>query len=64
MTLIFFFFKQDDLVTLRKQMRAFCLMCQRYLTNVNTAVKEQVKQPKEKHNFMFSICSQICMKNC
>uniref|UniRef100_A0A7N8YBD2 Cohesin subunit SA n=1 Tax=Mastacembelus armatus TaxID=205130 RepID=A0A7N8YBD2_9TELE len=32
---------QDDLVTLRKQMRAFCMMCQRYLTNVNTAVKEQ-----------------------
>ena len=30
------------MVTLRKQMRAFCLMCQRYLTNVNTAVKEQV----------------------
>uniref|UniRef100_A0AAY4ASE7 Stromal antigen 2a n=1 Tax=Denticeps clupeoides TaxID=299321 RepID=A0AAY4ASE7_9TELE len=24
-----------------KQMRAFCLMCQRYLTSVNTAVKEQ-----------------------
>lgn len=35
---------QDDLVTLRKQMRAFCMMCQRYLTNVNTAVKEQVTQ--------------------
>lgn len=34
---------QDDLLTLRKQMRAFCMMCQRYLTNVNTAVKEQVK---------------------
>lgn len=30
------------MVTLRKQMRAFCMMCQRYLTNVNTAVKEQV----------------------
>lgn len=29
-------------MTLRKQMRAFCMMCQRYLTNVNTAVKEQV----------------------
>uniref|UniRef100_A0AAY4ATE4 Cohesin subunit SA n=1 Tax=Denticeps clupeoides TaxID=299321 RepID=A0AAY4ATE4_9TELE len=25
----------------KKQMRAFCLMCQRYLTSVNTAVKEQ-----------------------
>lgn len=34
---------QDDLLTLRKQMRAFCMMCQRYLTNVNTAVKEQVQ---------------------
>ena len=33
---------QEDMVTLRKQMRAFSLMCQRYLTNVNTAVKEQV----------------------
>uniref|UniRef100_A0A3Q3M515 Cohesin subunit SA n=1 Tax=Mastacembelus armatus TaxID=205130 RepID=A0A3Q3M515_9TELE len=33
--------RKDDLVTLRKQMRAFCMMCQRYLTNVNTAVKEQ-----------------------
>uniref|UniRef100_A0A674PIX0 Cohesin subunit SA n=1 Tax=Takifugu rubripes TaxID=31033 RepID=A0A674PIX0_TAKRU len=33
--------RKDDLLTLRKQMRAFCMMCQRYLTNVNTAVKEQ-----------------------
>uniref|UniRef100_A0A667Z9A4 Cohesin subunit SA n=1 Tax=Myripristis murdjan TaxID=586833 RepID=A0A667Z9A4_9TELE len=33
--------RKEDLVTLRKQMRAFCMMCQRYLTNVNTAVKEQ-----------------------
>ncbi|KAG9341743.1 hypothetical protein JZ751_018809 [Albula glossodonta] len=33
--------KKEDMVTLRKQMRAFCLMCQRYLTNVNTTVKEQ-----------------------
>ncbi|XP_063045906.1 cohesin subunit SA-2 isoform X2 [Engraulis encrasicolus] len=32
---------KEDMVTLRKQMRAFSLMCQRYLTNVNTAVKEQ-----------------------
>uniref|UniRef100_A0A674NEZ5 Cohesin subunit SA n=1 Tax=Takifugu rubripes TaxID=31033 RepID=A0A674NEZ5_TAKRU len=32
---------QGDMVTLRKQMRAFCLMCQHYLTNMNTAVKEQ-----------------------
>lgn len=39
---LFFRLEQDDLVTLRKQMRAFCMMCQRYLTNVNTAVKEQV----------------------
>lgn len=30
------------MVTLRKQMRAFCLMCQRYLNSINTAVKEQV----------------------
>ncbi|KAJ3588398.1 hypothetical protein NHX12_011991 [Muraenolepis orangiensis] len=33
--------RKEDMVTLRKQMRAFCMMCQRYLTNVNTAVKEQ-----------------------
>ncbi|XP_023686294.1 cohesin subunit SA-2 isoform X1 [Paramormyrops kingsleyae] len=33
--------KKEDMLTLKKQMRAFCLMCQRYLTNVNTAVKEQ-----------------------
>uniref|UniRef100_A0A8C2JAQ9 Cohesin subunit SA n=1 Tax=Cyprinus carpio TaxID=7962 RepID=A0A8C2JAQ9_CYPCA len=33
--------KKEDMLTLRKQMRAFCLMCQRYLTSVNTAVKEQ-----------------------
>uniref|UniRef100_A0A3Q2NQE3 Cohesin subunit SA n=1 Tax=Fundulus heteroclitus TaxID=8078 RepID=A0A3Q2NQE3_FUNHE len=33
--------RKDDMVNLRKQMRAFCMMCQRYLTNVNTAVKEQ-----------------------
>ncbi|XP_063058335.1 cohesin subunit SA-2a [Engraulis encrasicolus] len=33
--------KQGDMVNLRKQMRAFCLMCQRYLATVNTAVKEQ-----------------------
>uniref|UniRef100_A0A4W5JWT1 Cohesin subunit SA n=1 Tax=Hucho hucho TaxID=62062 RepID=A0A4W5JWT1_9TELE len=32
---------QGDMVTLRKQMRAFCLMCQSYLTSVNTTVKEQ-----------------------
>uniref|UniRef100_A0A673B776 Stromal antigen 2a n=1 Tax=Sphaeramia orbicularis TaxID=375764 RepID=A0A673B776_9TELE len=32
---------QGDMVTLRKQMRAFCLMCQRYLNSINTAVKEQ-----------------------
>lgn len=38
---IFFTF-QGDMVTLRKQMRAFCLMCQHYLSSVNTAVKEQV----------------------
>uniref|UniRef100_A0A671NYA6 Cohesin subunit SA-2 n=1 Tax=Sinocyclocheilus anshuiensis TaxID=1608454 RepID=A0A671NYA6_9TELE len=33
--------KKEDMLILRKQMRAFCLMCQRYLTSVNTAVKEQ-----------------------
>uniref|UniRef100_A0A7N8YHQ6 Cohesin subunit SA n=1 Tax=Mastacembelus armatus TaxID=205130 RepID=A0A7N8YHQ6_9TELE len=32
---------KGDVVTLRKQMRAFCLMCQRYLSSINTAVKEQ-----------------------
>uniref|UniRef100_A0A668AS47 STAG2 cohesin complex component a n=1 Tax=Myripristis murdjan TaxID=586833 RepID=A0A668AS47_9TELE len=32
---------KGDMVTLRKQMRAFCLICQRYLSSVNTAVKEQ-----------------------
>uniref|UniRef100_A0A4W5KBN6 Cohesin subunit SA n=1 Tax=Hucho hucho TaxID=62062 RepID=A0A4W5KBN6_9TELE len=32
---------KGDMVTLRKQMRAFCLMCQSYLTSVNTTVKEQ-----------------------
>lgn len=30
------------MVTLKKQMRAFCLMCQRYISSINTAVKEQV----------------------
>lgn len=38
---IYIFF-QEQLIMLRKQMRAFCQICQRYLTNVNTAVKEQV----------------------
>uniref|UniRef100_A0A8C7JYC5 Cohesin subunit SA n=1 Tax=Oncorhynchus kisutch TaxID=8019 RepID=A0A8C7JYC5_ONCKI len=33
--------RKEDMVSLRKQMRMFCLMCQRYLTNVNTTVKEQ-----------------------
>ncbi|XP_034034578.1 cohesin subunit SA-2-like isoform X2 [Thalassophryne amazonica] len=32
---------KGDMVTLRKQMRAFCLMCHRYLNSINTAVKEQ-----------------------
>ncbi|GAA6078020.1 cohesin subunit SA-2a, partial [Tachysurus ichikawai] len=32
---------QADLVTLRKQTRAFCLMCQRYLSSLSMAVKEQ-----------------------
>ncbi|XP_038837191.1 cohesin subunit SA-2-like isoform X1 [Salvelinus namaycush] len=33
--------RKEELLSLRKQMRMFCLMCQRYLTNVNTTVKEQ-----------------------
>ncbi|KAM8897811.1 cohesin subunit SA-2-like isoform 4-T4 [Spinachia spinachia] len=32
---------KGDMVTLRKQMRAFFLMCQRYLNSINNAVKEQ-----------------------
>uniref|UniRef100_A0A8C9WDI0 STAG2 cohesin complex component n=1 Tax=Scleropages formosus TaxID=113540 RepID=A0A8C9WDI0_SCLFO len=32
---------KEDMATLRKQMRAFCMLCQRYLSSVNTAVKEQ-----------------------
>ncbi|KAA8587117.1 hypothetical protein FQN60_000953 [Etheostoma spectabile] len=32
---------KGDMLTLRKQMRAFCLMCQRYLNSINNAVKEQ-----------------------
>ena len=35
------FFK-EDLLRLKKQMRVFCQICQHYLTNVNTTVKEQV----------------------
>ncbi len=54
---LFIFFK-DELVTLRKQMRAFCMMCQRYLTNVNTAVKEQVTQTQNK-NSKCSNCSKV-----
>lgn len=40
---------QGDMVNLRKQMRAFCLMCQHYLTNMNTAVKEQVWSPWQEY---------------
>uniref|UniRef100_A0A8C0FLT8 Cohesin subunit SA n=1 Tax=Bubo bubo TaxID=30461 RepID=A0A8C0FLT8_BUBBB len=32
---------KEDLLRLKKQMRVFCQICQHYLTNVNTAVKEQ-----------------------
>ncbi|XP_067853229.1 cohesin subunit SA-2 isoform X2 [Heptranchias perlo] len=32
---------KEQLIMLRKQMRAFCQICQHYLTNVNTTVKEQ-----------------------
>lgn len=53
---------QDDLVTLRKQMRAFCMMCQRYLTNVNTAVKEQVTQMRKWQLSMFKSARKIGLK--
>lgn len=53
---------QDDLVTLRKQMRAFCMMCQRYLTNVNTAVKEQVTQMRKWQLSMFKSARKISLK--
>lgn len=53
---------QDDLVTLRKQMRAFCMMCQRYLTNVNTAVKEQVTQMRKWQLSMFKSARKINLK--
>ncbi|MFT7796092.1 cohesin subunit SA-2-like isoform X2 [Arapaima gigas] len=33
--------KKEEMAILRKQMRAFCILCQRYLSSVNTAVKEQ-----------------------
>lgn len=48
------------MVTLRKQMRAFCMMCQRYLTNVNTAVKEQVTPT---HAQQIDTCSSISGNN-
>uniref|UniRef100_A0A8C7YJ15 Cohesin subunit SA n=1 Tax=Oryzias sinensis TaxID=183150 RepID=A0A8C7YJ15_9TELE len=32
---------KGDTVTLRKQMKAFCLMCQHFISSINTAVKEQ-----------------------
>uniref|UniRef100_A0A671MN32 Cohesin subunit SA n=1 Tax=Sinocyclocheilus anshuiensis TaxID=1608454 RepID=A0A671MN32_9TELE len=32
---------KDDMVLLRRQVRAFCLMCQRYLNSISTVVKEQ-----------------------
>ncbi|MEE6496982.1 hypothetical protein FKM82_002547 [Ascaphus truei] len=32
---------KEALITLKRQMRVFCQICQHYLTNVNTAVKEQ-----------------------
>ncbi|OCT65777.1 hypothetical protein XELAEV_18042023mg [Xenopus laevis] len=32
---------KEELITLKRQMRVFCQICQHYLTNVNTAVKEQ-----------------------
>lgn len=30
------------MVLLRRQVRAFCMMCQRYLNSISTVVKEQV----------------------
>lgn len=42
-------------------MRAFCLMCQRYLNSINTAVKEQVG--KHCCNFSFQKCPLI-FQNC
>lgn len=44
-------------MSLRKQMRMFCLMCQRYLTNVNTTVKEQVLSCSYSHPSDFK-CSE------
>ncbi|XP_075040469.1 cohesin subunit SA-2 isoform X2 [Mixophyes fleayi] len=32
---------KEELITLKRQMRVFCQICQHYLTNVHTAVKEQ-----------------------
>uniref|UniRef100_A0A672M465 Cohesin subunit SA n=1 Tax=Sinocyclocheilus grahami TaxID=75366 RepID=A0A672M465_SINGR len=32
---------KDDMVLLRRQVRAFCMMCQRYLNSISTVVKEQ-----------------------
>ncbi|XP_063793320.1 cohesin subunit SA-2 [Pseudophryne corroboree] len=32
---------KEQLITLKRQMRVFCQICQHYLTNVHTAVKEQ-----------------------
>lgn len=54
------------MVTLRKQMRAFCLLCQHYLTNMNTAVKEQVwSQQQQCFLFFFkslNIVELICFR--
>jgi len=33
---------QDEMVLLRRQVRAFCLICQSYLNSISTTVKEQV----------------------
>lgn len=45
-------------------MRAFCMMCQRYLTNVNTAVKEQVTKTIKTNNIVsrVALIKKICLK--
>lgn len=42
------------MVLLRRQVRAFCLMCQRYLNSISTTVKEQVSLT----------CQRPCILSC
>ena len=37
---------QDDLVALRRVVKSFLAVCQQCLSNVNTPVKEQVRESK------------------